>query len=107
MGVTELKRYMRALFIALRKVHKFNIIHRDVKPSNFLYDRKQGKYLLVDFGLAQVYKEEVIPPSEAKPQLADAQSVKRKRSDEVIAPSRELKKIWDIFFATVIRNRNE
>jgi len=39
MTVEETKDYMRALLIALRRVHKFHIIHRDVKPSNFLYDR--------------------------------------------------------------------
>ncbi|EKX31054.1 hypothetical protein GUITHDRAFT_50958, partial [Guillardia theta CCMP2712] len=29
------------------------IIHRDVKLNNFLYDRRNKKYLLVDFGLAE------------------------------------------------------
>ncbi|CAG5103869.1 Similar to Cdc7: Cell division cycle 7-related protein kinase (Mus musculus) [Cotesia congregata] len=59
MNQNELKQYMRALLIALRKVHLFNIIHRDVKPSNFLYDRRHKKYLLVDFGLAQNYIEDI------------------------------------------------
>lgn len=49
----ELQLYMRNLLLALRRVHSFGIIHRDVKPSNFLHDRKNSKYLLVDFGLAQ------------------------------------------------------
>lgn len=49
----ELQSYMRNLLVALRRVHNFGIIHRDVKPSNFLHDRKNQKYLLVDFGLAQ------------------------------------------------------
>lgn len=53
MGAHELQDYMRNLLIALRHVHSFNVIHRDVKPSNFLYDRRNQKYLLVDFGLAQ------------------------------------------------------
>ncbi|ALC49511.1 l-1-G0148 [Drosophila busckii] len=53
MDVPEIRLYMRNLLMALRHVHKFNIIHRDVKPSNFLYNRRQGKFLLVDFGLAQ------------------------------------------------------
>ncbi|XP_030386469.1 cell division cycle 7-related protein kinase [Scaptodrosophila lebanonensis] len=53
MDVDEIRLYMRNLLIALRHVHKFNIIHRDVKPSNFLYNRRQGQFLLVDFGLAQ------------------------------------------------------
>ncbi|EDW62731.1 cell division cycle 7-related protein kinase [Drosophila virilis] len=53
MEVPEIRLYMRNLLLALRHVHKFNIIHRDVKPSNFLYNRRQGQFLLVDFGLAQ------------------------------------------------------
>lgn len=51
--VTEVQEYMMQLFIALRRVHSFNIIHRDVKPSNFLYNRKHKRFSLVDFGLAQ------------------------------------------------------
>ncbi|XP_052758813.1 cell division cycle 7-related protein kinase-like [Galleria mellonella] len=53
MDANELRRYMRALMIALRRVHSFGVIHRDVKPGNFLYDRENQRYLLVDFGLAQ------------------------------------------------------
>lgn len=57
-NVSELKEYMRNLLIALKHVHSFNVIHRDVKPSNFLHDRKNHKYLLVDFGLAQALNKE-------------------------------------------------
>lgn len=39
MDVDELRLYMKNLFIALRRVHSFNVIHRDVKPGNFLYNR--------------------------------------------------------------------
>ncbi|SPP79025.1 cell division cycle 7-related protein kinase [Drosophila guanche] len=53
MGVQEVRNYMRNLLIALRHVHKFSVIHRDVKPSNILYNRRTGKFLLCDFGLAQ------------------------------------------------------
>lgn len=49
----EVKMYVKNLLIALRRIHSFNIIHRDVKPSNFLYNRAQRRWLLVDFGLAQ------------------------------------------------------
>ncbi|KAK0086165.1 hypothetical protein PV325_003670 [Microctonus aethiopoides] len=80
MDKDELKYYMRALLIALRKVHLFNIIHRDVKPSNFLYDRRNKKYLLVDFGLSQEFVEESFNCT--KYQLLETQSVKRKRGDE-------------------------
>ncbi|XP_039288019.1 cell division cycle 7-related protein kinase isoform X2 [Nilaparvata lugens] len=53
MDVAEIKLYMRNLLIALRRVHKFKVIHRDVKPANFLYDRETKQFLLVDFGLAE------------------------------------------------------
>lgn len=47
MDAVELQRYMRALLTALRHVHSFGVIHRDVKPSNFLYDRENQRYLHV------------------------------------------------------------
>ncbi|RNA45175.1 cell division cycle 7-related kinase isoform X2 [Brachionus plicatilis] len=54
-NLEEVRDYMKALLIALNRVHQCGIIHRDVKPSNFLYDRNKKMYALVDFGLAQNY----------------------------------------------------
>ncbi|XP_055849423.1 cell division cycle 7-related protein kinase-like [Episyrphus balteatus] len=53
MPLEEIQCFIKNLLIALRRVHKFNVIHRDVKPSNFLYNRRSRQFLLVDFGLAQ------------------------------------------------------
>lgn len=79
-----MKHYMKALLTSIARVHKFNIIHRDIKPSNFLYDRKNRRYLLVDFGLAQQYiKNEKPRDTHSKPQVSD--STKRKRSDEEVS----------------------
>uniref|UniRef100_A0A182PNC0 non-specific serine/threonine protein kinase n=1 Tax=Anopheles epiroticus TaxID=199890 RepID=A0A182PNC0_9DIPT len=50
----EVQRYLQQLLIALERVHLHGVIHRDVKPSNFLHSpRHTGTYVLVDFGLAQ------------------------------------------------------
>ncbi|XP_076087662.1 cell division cycle 7-related protein kinase-like [Mytilus galloprovincialis] len=52
MSLLEVQAYMKNLLVSLRRVHQFNIIHRDVKPSNFLYNSSTKQYALVDFGLA-------------------------------------------------------
>ncbi|CAF96373.1 unnamed protein product, partial [Tetraodon nigroviridis] len=49
----EVRLYIYHLLKALRHIHQFGIIHRDIKPNNFLYNRRSKMYALVDFGLAQ------------------------------------------------------
>uniref|UniRef100_A0A8C7GPE6 non-specific serine/threonine protein kinase n=1 Tax=Oncorhynchus kisutch TaxID=8019 RepID=A0A8C7GPE6_ONCKI len=49
----EVRQYIYHLLKALRHVHQFGIIHRDIKPTNFLYNRQEKMFSLVDFGLAQ------------------------------------------------------
>jgi len=53
MKVSEMRLYMKSLFTALRSVHERKILHRDVKPTNFLYNKYHGRGVLVDFGLAE------------------------------------------------------
>ncbi|EGX51298.1 hypothetical protein AOL_s00054g368 [Orbilia oligospora ATCC 24927] len=53
LSIIEIQRYMRSLFTALKFVHAKNILHRDIKPTNFLYDCAKGRGVLVDFGLAE------------------------------------------------------
>ncbi|EFJ27914.1 hypothetical protein SELMODRAFT_411946 [Selaginella moellendorffii] len=51
-SMNDLRSYGFHLFKALNYMHQKNIIHRDVKPGNFLYSRKSKVGHLVDFNLA-------------------------------------------------------
>lgn len=51
--IKGVKKYLWELFHALSFIHDKDVIHRDLKPTNFLYDPFKGKGVLVDFGLAE------------------------------------------------------
>ncbi|CAB3372679.1 Hypothetical predicted protein [Cloeon dipterum] len=88
MDCEETKLYMKNLLIALKRVHQFNVIHRDVKPGNFLYDRQAKKFLLVDFGLAQYMKPEAVE----RQKNLDAESSRKRKADveNVLSPNKKL-----------------
>ncbi|KAF4509402.1 hypothetical protein G6O67_003578 [Ophiocordyceps sinensis] len=53
MTIPDIAIYLRSLFAALCGVHATRILHRDIKPTNFLYDPATQHGVLVDFGLAE------------------------------------------------------
>ena len=53
MNADNIRQYMKSLLIAVRSTHEANIIHRDVKPGNFLFDIQTGEGHLCDYGLCE------------------------------------------------------
>ncbi|RAL62033.1 hypothetical protein DID88_002521 [Monilinia fructigena] len=58
MKVSDMQVYFRSLFTALKAVHAQGILHRDIKPTNFLYEPEKQRGVLVDFGLAEREEED-------------------------------------------------
>jgi len=61
MSISDIRTYFRSLFTALAAVHQQAILHRDIKPTNFLYDPRRRRGVLVDFGLAERQGTEASP----------------------------------------------
>lgn len=56
MTLDTLRCYLRCLFSALEYSHAHGILHRDVKPANFLFNTSTNHGTLCDFGLAEVFQ---------------------------------------------------
>ena len=50
---SQTRQTLRELLLILQTVHSHNIIHRDIKPSNIIRRHKDGKLILIDFGLVE------------------------------------------------------
>lgn len=56
MTIRDVACYIFSVLKALEYAHSKNIMHRDVKPGNIMWDMKSKKAVLIDWGLAEFYK---------------------------------------------------
>jgi cell division control protein 7 len=53
----HLLRYLHDILSALKELHESNVIHGDVKPSNFLFNPSTKHGTLIDFGFSREFQE--------------------------------------------------
>ncbi len=54
-GFVPQEKHFNQLIDAVNHCHNHDIIHRDIKCENIMYDEKQDKLILIDFGCALTY----------------------------------------------------
>ncbi|MCP5014489.1 MAG: protein kinase [Ketobacter sp.] len=52
--VVEVYDIIAAVADALHYAHQQNIVHRDIKPGNIMYDQSSGQIKVADFGIARI-----------------------------------------------------
>jgi cell division control protein 7 len=50
----EIKHYLYELLSSIKVMKQLGIYHRDIKPGNFLYNPKEKRGILIDFGLSEL-----------------------------------------------------
>ena len=55
---TTARRYIGQVADALAYIHERNTLHLDIKPSNIMVRKSDGRAILIDFGLAKHYDED-------------------------------------------------
>ncbi len=57
--INEFLQLSLKIIAAIGEIHKKNIIHKDIKPHNILYNRKTGEVKIIDFGISTQLSREV------------------------------------------------
>jgi hypothetical protein len=49
-------KYFKQILLGIEQIHDHDIIHRDIKALNILYDEKNDNMLIIDFGISVCYQ---------------------------------------------------
>lgn len=54
-NINNIPKYFKQIVLGLHTCHYNDIIHRDIKPDNILYDATNDEFKLIDFGISLTY----------------------------------------------------
>ena len=52
------KKLFKQILLGVKYIHKYNIVHRDIKIENILFDDKDGKIKFIDFSISTIVTSE-------------------------------------------------
>lgn len=55
-SLDTVKNYIRSLLKALLLLHSKGVMHRDIKPDNFLYNIETHEYSIIDYGISDIFE---------------------------------------------------
>lgn len=53
-SILTIRKYIKSLLLSVDLLHRIGIVHRDIKPDNFIYNINTQEYLLIDYGIADI-----------------------------------------------------
>ena len=81
-SIKDLLKSIGNLFKGLLKLNKNQIYHCDIKPQNIVFDEKDHRFKLIDFGLA-IFGQPKISESNKKNKYGKKETVRREKENEV------------------------
>ncbi|GAB4834635.1 hypothetical protein Ancab_032898 [Ancistrocladus abbreviatus] len=89
--IFQLQWYGYCMFRALASLHKQGVVHRDVKPGNFLFCRDTSKGYLIDFNLAKDLHHKYVNVDKSKASHATALGHLPALHSKSVSPSKRRK----------------
>lgn len=53
---SKYNKYFYQILLGIEQCHNHDLIHRDLKPQNIVYDEKNDNVLIIDFGVSECYQ---------------------------------------------------
>ena len=83
----QIRQLLTDLLPLLQYIHEHRVVHRDIKPTNILRSRNDGKFVLIDFGVAKHLASNTTTKTSSKPGTEGYAPIEQLRSGKVFPAS--------------------